>query len=229
MRNRANGIISTWVTVLIVFLSSPVLADKNEQQAIVDNARTTLQRFMADPDMKWFREHIGEARGLLIIPSMFKAGFIIGGSGGRGVLLVWNKRAGKWSQPAFYTMGAGSLGLLAGASSSEVILMVSTDKGIDALLSTKFELGTEASVAAGPTGAGAKVATADVISFARSKGAYVGASFDGAVIKPNDKWNEAYYGKAVTPSDILVRNIVSNPNTAKLRADVAKASGRKYK
>ena len=220
--SKVIGILGGLVLAMAAWSSRA--ADTTEQQALIDESRITLQRFLADPEMTWLHRHIKESRGLLIIPSLLKAGFVIGGSGGSGVLLIRDKRTGKWSQPAFYTMGAGSIGLQAGASAAEVVLMVRTDKGVDALLSTKFELGAEASVAAGPVGAGAKVATADVLSFARSKGAFLGASFEGAVIKPRDKWNRIYYGKPVSPSDILVRGLVSNPNTSKLRAEVTRAA-----
>jgi lipid-binding SYLF domain-containing protein len=199
-------------------------AEPVEQQGLVDKARITFQGFMRDENMSWLRENLDQAKGLLIAPSVLKGGFILGGSGGRGVLVVKDAKTGKWTQPGFYTLGSVTFGLQIGGEAAEVIMMVRSQKGIDKLLTTSFKLGGDTSVAVGPVGAGAKTSiTADILSFARSKGAYAGANFEGAVIKTRDEWNEAYYGKPVRPTDIFVRRSVSNPGSAELRAGVAKA------
>lgn len=211
--------------VLLAALALPVLASDKAADAkeIVQNARATLGNFLSDPDMKWIRAHVKEAKAILIIPSQGKGGFIIAGSGGAGVLLTRNAK-GQWSQPAFYRMGSVSIGLQAGGSASEVLLFVTTQKGVDTFLSSSFKLGAEASVAAGPVGEGAKAATSDVLSFCRSKGAFVGASFEGSSIKPSEDLNEAFYGKEASPVDILVHGSVKNKLADGLRKDLAKAS-----
>lgn len=107
-------------------------------------------------------------------------------------------------------MGSLSFGLQAGGKVSEVILLIMTEKGIDALLSSDIKLGADLSVAAGPIGAGAELQTTDVIAFARSKGAYGGVSLTGAVITPRDKWNERYYGKPARAIDVIVKQNVTN-------------------
>ena len=122
-------------------------------------------------------------------------------------------------------MGNVTFGLQIGAELSEVVLMVMTEKGLDSMLSTSVNLGADASVAAGPVGAGAKVATADILAFSRSKGIFAGLTVEGAAIAVRDKWNHAYYGKAVTPVDILVRRSVSNEQADALRSLVGKAAG----
>ena len=121
------------------------------------------------------------------------------------------------------------IGLQIGADASEIILMVMTEKGLTAMLSTEFKLGADVSVAAGPVGASAKAQTADVLAFGRSKGAFGGISIEGAVISPRDKWNAAYYGKPVSPVDILVRRTVSNPQADSLRALLPEPASRKVK
>jgi len=121
-------------------------------------------------------------------------------------------------------MGSVSFGLQFGGEASEIILMIMTEKGMDSMLTTSFKLGADATVAAGPVGTGAKAATADILAFARSKGAFAGISIEGAVIKPRDGWNASYYGKTVSPADITIRHMVSNPHADKLRSLVAKQS-----
>ena len=104
IRNRlVNTIIAVSIGFLIIGLTSPVTA--NDQQALVDRARITFESFMGDPNMSWLHENLPAAKGLVIVPSLLKAGFIFGGSGGSGVLIVPDAKTGKWSQPAFYTIG----------------------------------------------------------------------------------------------------------------------------
>jgi lipid-binding SYLF domain-containing protein len=181
---------------------------------------------MADPGMNWLRGHLKEAKGILIVPQMLKGGFIFGASGGSGVLLVRDEKTRTWSEPAFYNIGSVSFGLQIGASAAEVVMLVMTEKGVDALLSTRIKLGGDVSAAIGPVGRGAaaKGITADIVSFAKAKGAYIGLSVEGAVIDTADSTNSAYYGKPVAPADILVGHEVSNPKSAGLRTVVNKAA-----
>jgi SH3 domain-containing YSC84-like protein 1 len=192
-------------------------AEPVDQKGLVDKAHATFQSFMADSNMAYLKDHLREAKGLLIVPSLLKAGFWVGGSGGSGVLIVKDAKTGQWSQPAFYTLGSISFGIQFGGEAAEVIMMVRTQKAVDNLLTSSFKLGGDASIAAGPVGGGAKSnVVADIFSFSRSKGAFAGIALDGAVVSTKDKWNNAYYGKSVTPVDILVKHSVSNPNSAKL-------------
>jgi lipid-binding SYLF domain-containing protein len=201
----------------------------SEEQALIDDATRTLQNFMADPDMGWFRKYVPRARGILIVPQLLKAGFIIGGEGGSGVLLGKDPQTGTWSPPAFYTMGAGSIGLQIGAEAQEIVLLVMTDKGVNSLLETNVKLGAEASVAAGPKGAGIEAATApnlsaDIVSFSRAKGLFGGAALEGAVVATRKEWNTAYYGQPVTSTDIIVRRAVNAPGAAALQQMVVQAT-----
>jgi len=222
----ANILFAVIMGILIVGISIPATADETvDQQGLVDQARITFQSFMADSNMSYLKDHLGETKGLLIVPSMLKAGFFVGGSGGSGVLIVKDVKTDQWSQPAFYTLGSVSFGLQFGGESAEVIMMVRTQKAVDKLLASSFKLGGDTSIAVGPVGAGAKSnVVADIFSFSRSKGAFAGIALDGAVISTKDKWNNAYYGKAVTPVDILVKRSVSGPNSAELIKAVTQAT-----
>jgi SH3 domain-containing YSC84-like protein 1 len=165
---------------------------------------------------------------VLIAPEITKAGFIFGGSGGHAVLLAYDAKAGKWAGPAFYSMATGSVGFQAGISVSESVTLVMTEKAVNSLLASSFKVGGDASIAAGPVGAGAKAdVVADLIAFSRSKGIYGGVNLDGTVVKTNDEWNAAYYGKKLLPPDILLRDAAHNNQADKLLADVAAATRRK--
>jgi lipid-binding SYLF domain-containing protein len=213
------------ITVGMVVFVIPTKAEVAvEQQGLVDKARITFQSFMVDENMAWFRENLHEAKGLLIVPSLLKAGFFLGGSGGSGVLLVRDAETDRWSQPAFYTIGSVTLGIQIGGEAAEVIMMVTTQKAVDRLLTSSFKLGADASIAVGPIGGGTKSnVMVDIISFTRAKGAYAGISLESAVIATRDKWNKAYYGKAVTPFDILVKSSASNLGSGELREALSNA------
>lgn len=196
-------------------------AAQNEQQVLVNQAQTTLSNFMRDPEMKWLQQNIGRAKAILIAPEIVKAGFIIGGSGGRAVLVARN--GGKWVGPAFYTLATASVGFQAGIAASEMVTLVMTEKGMNSLMASSFKFGGDASVAAGPVGAGAKSdVTADLIAFSRSKGVYGGLNLDGTVVSSNDDWNKAFFGKPALPPDIIIRHTVSSKGAEKLLAEVAR-------
>jgi lipid-binding SYLF domain-containing protein len=230
-RIKASRIIEkVFVCLLIVglfaLLSAPATAaDKEEEQVLVDEALTTFNRFMADKDMGYLKDHLKDSKGVLIVPSLIKGGFIFGGSGGHGVFLARNEKTGAWSDPAFYTLGAVSFGLLGGVQKSQVILLVRTERGLESLYTSSFKLGGDVSIATGPVGIGtsARGVTADMLSFAISQGVYAGLSLDGSVVGTRDKANHAYYGKAVRPVDIIVAHEVKNPQADKLREALAKA------
>ncbi|PIE57000.1 MAG: hypothetical protein CSA34_01480 [Desulfobulbus propionicus] len=194
-----------------------VAAPFGKTQELVAKATTIYQSFMADPSMGWFRANVPYAKGILIVPQMLRGGFIVGGSGGSGVLLAQDFTTGRWSYPAFYSMGSVSLGFQIGAEASEIILMIMTEKGLDALLETEFTLGGDVTVAAGPMGGTAKAQTADILAFGRSKGAFGGISIEGALIKPRHDWNYRYYGRSVLPRQILIEQDAVNPESDQLR------------
>jgi lipid-binding SYLF domain-containing protein len=224
-----NILIAIIVCTFIMGSAIPAAAaDPVEQQGLVDQARVSFESLLKDKNLLWLKENLNQAKGLIIIPSLLKAGFFVGGSGGSGVLIVKDEKTGQWSQPAFYTLGSGTFGFQIGAESAEIIMMVRTRKAVDALFASSFKLGADTSIAVGPVGTGVKSnVVADILSFSRTKGAYAGVSLEGAVIKTKDKWNEAYYGKAVSPIDIIVKRSVSNPGSKALRTSVAKASAGK--
>ena len=228
---KVSGIENFVITVFlalalfVVTVTPTMAADAEEAQGIVDKARVTFNNFMRDKNYTWLHSHLKDAKGLLIFPQVLKAGFILGGSGGTGVLVVKDEKTGDWSEPAFYTIGAVSFGLQIGGEAAEVIMMAMSQKAIDSLFSSSFKLGGDTSIAVGPKGVGAKGnITADFISFAKSKGIYAGINLEGSVVDVRDSLNKAYYSKDVRPVDIIVKKEVSNKGSDQLRKEIEKAT-----
>ena len=228
MKNRDRNIFGMAGLVLVLaffaILIQPALAaDPVEQQGTVDKALVTFRNFMADKEMDWFHNNLKDAKALLIVPNLLKAGFIWGGSGGSGILVARDGKTGDWSQPVFYTIGSVTFGLQIGGEAAEFIMMIRTQKALDSLYTTDFKLGGDASVAAGPMGVGSKAAvTADVVSFAKSKGLFAGLNLEGSIVKVGDDSNKAYYQKAASPVDIIVKKTVANPGSSRLRNELKK-------
>ena len=177
-------------------------------------ASTILREIMGAPDKAIPKDVLDKAECVAVFPQVIKAGFIVGGRGGRGVASC--RTPSGWSAPAFFNLGGGSIGLQIGAQSTDFIFLFMTDKGMDSLLSSKFTLGGDASVAAGPVGrqAGAETdawLTAQVLSYSRSKGIFAGLELKGTVISQDTEHMEGVYYKGVTAHDILKENKVKAP------------------
>jgi len=208
-----------------VALFAPAAMAQSEQQKLVNDAQKSLSEFLRDSQMTWLQQNFHRAKAVIIAPELVKAGFIFGGSGGRAVVVARDPKSGKWLGPVFYTMATASVGFQAGISVSENVTLVMTDKGFNSLLATSVKLGGDASIAAGPVGAGAKSdIVADLITFSRAKGVYGGVNLDGTVVTSSDDWNQAYYGKKVLAPDVLVRGDVSNKGAAGLLAETTAAA-----
>lgn len=217
------GVVGFFLMVMLFSLgtSQAQESDYSKPQELVDQGVNVIKRFAEDDNMSVFRGLVKNAKAVFVVPQMLRGGFLFGGSGGSGALISRDLKTGEWSYPVFYTMGSVSFGLQIGADSSQIILVVMTDRGMDSMLSSSFKLGADASAAAGPVGAGAKAATADILAYTLSKGAYGGVTIEGAVIKPRDEWNSSYYGEKVSPADVIVRQKVTNANAEILRQTIA--------
>ncbi len=203
--------------VMVLPMAIPASAANDMQHAtqLVEKARFTLENFMNDSKMGAFKDLSRTAKGVVIFPQMLKGAFVWGAQGGSGVFLARDERTGEWTGPAFYTLGGASFGFQIGGEASELVLLVMTDRGVNSLMRNSVKLGGDVNVAVGPMGMGASAATenlsADILSFSRSKGLYGGISLEGAVLATRGAWNRAYYGREVTPTDIIVRGDVRNP------------------
>jgi lipid-binding SYLF domain-containing protein len=218
--------------LLVLVGGSHALADDaTDAKQLVEKARMSLEGFQTAPEMDGFRDLMKKAKGIFIAPQVLKGAFIVGASGGSGVFLARDEKTKKWYGPAFYTLGEASFGLQIGGEASEIVLLAMTDRGVTAFLSNNFKLGADGSVAVGPVGIGAAAATAnlsaDILSFSRAKGLFGGVSVDGAVVGVRGSLNEAYYGKQVSATDILVKHAVGNKASAGLIKMLSKTSAAK--
>ena len=228
-RRLIEGALTAAILTTIV---RPASAQMEVQQAdqLVERSRLTLESFLADPNLDAFRTLLKRSKGLFLAPQVFRGAFFIGAAGGSGAFLAQEPKENRWAGPAFYTLGELSFGFQAGGDASEVAILAMTERGVTAMLSNSIKLGGDASVAAGPLGAGVSAGTAnlsvDMLSFSRTKGLYGGISLQGAAVSVRGALNRAYYNRDVNPTDILVRQDVSNPRSASLVQLVATAASR---
>lgn len=167
-------------------------------------AARVFTEIMAAPDKAIPHDLLDKAEAVAVFPNVIKAGFIVGGRGGRGV--ISRRVRNGWSAPAFFNLGGASIGLQIGASATDFVLLFMNDDALKGLLADKFEIGGEGSVAAGPVGRAASASTdaqlkAGILSYSRSRGLFAGLELKGVVINPDSDDNTALYG--LTAKDIL--------------------------
>ncbi len=212
-----------------VLALSPLAARaQTEQQTLVDRATLAVQEMLGEGGSGDGRSLIRRARGALICPRVFKAGFFLGGQGG-GCVMVGRLQTG-WTAPAFYGMGSGSFGLQIGIQDSEILFIVLTEKGLHALLDSQFKIGADAGVAFATLGAGVQGSTtaafnADIVAFSRARGLFIGVALDGSLIGVRSDWNEAYYGHPIGAQQIVLQGEGSNPGAQPLREVMGRFSG----
>jgi lipid-binding SYLF domain-containing protein len=208
------------ILVLVLTLASCRSSGElgSEPEQLVDHARISLQSMLSDSQYPALVNLSTRAKAIIIVPNLIRAAFFFGGRGGNAVMLVRGED-GKWSPPAFYTLGGISWGLQFGGQTSELILTVMTDKGLNAIMNREVTLGADAGIAIGELGAGANASTgmdtkADMYAFARSEGLFVGVSLEGSVIAPRETWNQQLYGQDATPQSILVDRTTTSQSKA---------------
>ena len=206
---------------------TPNASPKQQKDASkkADSASKVFEQVMGAPDRSIPRELLDRAEAVAVFPGMLKAGFVVGGRGGSGV--ISRRVTGGWSAPAFFKMGGASLGLQIGAAKTDLILLFMNEDALRGLLEDKLEVGGEASAAAGPVGRTASATTnltldAGILSYSRSKGLFAGLEIKGAVINPDNNLNEALYGlkardvltgaNKVNMADVLP-GVITFPNT----------------
>lgn len=195
-------------------------------EELIVKAQWTVEEMAKNQEFgQYVRKYMKNAKGVLIVPNMVKGAFIFGGEGGSGVLLVKGAN-GAWSYPAFYTLGGISWGLQIGGSSSQIMLLLMTDKGVNSFVEDKkLKLGADLGVALGPVGGGAEAAatlgSADVLAWSLSKGAYLGISLEGSIVEPREGLNKEYYGAEVVTRPIVLEGKYRNTHADPLRNALA--------
>ena len=195
----------------------------------VDAATEVLEQFTRIPEQGIPPTLLKNAYAIAVVPNLIKAGFVLGGSYGSGILVV-RQPDGRWSNPTFIRMGAGSLGFQIGAQSSDIILVFKNRRGVDHIAKGKFKLGGDASVAAGPVGRSTSASTdgrlkAEIYSYARNRGLFVGFSVEGAVLSMDDRANNAFYqdGQGTDAAQILSDTHIPTPAHARRFIEVLSA------
>lgn len=220
MMKKKIAIIVLCVGLGLVF-SSQAWADnlKEDAEVIVEKARLVIEDVRTAPDSGAAYDLIRQSAGVVIIPDMFKGGFVVGGSYGKGVVVA--RKDGKWSGPSFVYIGAGSIGFQIGAQLTDLILVVIGQNTMDSFLRSSFKLGADAAIAVGPVGAQATAATdillkGGIYSYSRAKGLFAGISLEGAGMGTEYDLNRAYYQTTSNPKDILYGQVETPESGKKL-------------
>lgn len=198
-------------------IALPALANAGEQEiGRANNALRVLSEIMLAPDKRLPANLIQEAQAIAVVPDVIKAGLIIAGRHGAGLISV-KGADGVWSNPSYISMSGGSIGFQLGVESTDVILVFRTQRGVDSIVHGKFTLGADASVAAGPVGRDAHAATdaqlkAEIYSYSRSRGLFAGVALDGSVLAIDNNANQAVYGDGATPRRIFSGSVGNVPN-----------------
>jgi lipid-binding SYLF domain-containing protein len=216
------------IALVTLALSTFVFAASGEQDttARLQAAGTVMNEIMAAPDKGIPEEVLNGAKCIAVVPDMAKGGFIVGGEHGRGVVTCRTSHG--WSAPAFISIGGGNVGFQAGAQSVDLIMLFMNDKGVQGLLSSKFELTGEASATAGPVGRHASAGTdwkmnTEALSYSRTKGLFVGVAVDGARIQQDNDSTIAMYGKDVSFRETLSGKVHIPANAGSFLAAVKAA------
>jgi lipid-binding SYLF domain-containing protein len=215
---RRSALFLALPLALAAALAVPAAHAGPTEDARAGNALRVLTEIQAIPESSIPEKLLDEAKAIVIIPDTIKAGLVIGGRRGRGVLSVRNAD-GSWSNPSFVTLTGGSIGLQVGVQSADVVLVFRSERGLDSIVNGKFTLGADAGVAAGPMGRNAAAATdgqmkAEIWSWSRARGLFAGVSLDGAVLSIDDEANAAVYGRDTTPRMIFEDRAPDLPSQA---------------
>lgn len=199
----------------------PVARADTDAEALVEKARISFENLYKDKEYPQLKHYLQQGKAVLIMPSQLKGAFILGAEGGSGVLVAKDIN-GAWGYPAFYTVGSGSIGLQAGFQNSEAVLVIMTERALNAIINNQVKLGADVSVAVGPVGRGLEGATTtnvggDIVAFSHTSGLFAGGSLEGAAIVKRNDWNVSFYGPGATPRGIIYERKFSNPKADPLR------------
>tara|TARA_R110000868_G_scaffold138009_6_gene351755 strand:+ start:1924 stop:2640 length:717 start_codon:yes stop_codon:yes gene_type:complete len=198
-RNIATGLMGAAALMILAAAPDARGDDVTDARHIIDEALITIERVSEEmKPSEDMADLLRRSKGVLVIPNYYKAGFIIGGAYGDGVLLARLPEGG-FGDPAFYRMTAGSIGLQIGMQSAATVFIILTEKGLSAVLNDEFKLGANVGMTIGSIGVGAEAATTtnigkDIVAYSTNAGLFAGGSFEGAVIRPRKDWNAAVYG-----------------------------------
>ena len=207
-------------SIAMLSLASHAVA-QTRQQALVDRATLAVGDMLDVPSGRDRLQAMRQARAVMVCPQVFRAGFVLAGAGGNCVLVA-RDGAGSWSAPAFYVMGSGSVGFQIGIQDSEIIMVILTNRGLNAIMDSQFKLGADASVAIANMGSGVEGDTtaalrADIVAYSQTRGLFAGVALNGSILTSDTAWNRAYYGADLAARQIVMQMQVNNAGANPLR------------
>lgn len=205
---------------MALLLSAPAFAQKDENKRI-SNSGTVMTEILNIPD-DIPRDILDKAECVIILPSVMKIAFGVGGSYGRGVMTCRSGKdfSGRWSAPSMMAVEGGSFGLQLGGEATDFVLLVMNRRGADSILTSQVKLGGDVAAAAGPKGRDAAASTdvtmrAEILSYSRSRGLFAGISLEGSTLRPDNDGNERLYGKSITAKEVVINSKIRPPASAK--------------
>ena len=198
----------------LAFVAAPRAQSNDDESKRVAEATTVFSEIMSARDSAIPESILSKAEGIAIFPSTIKAGFLVGGMRGRGVLSV--REGGSWSGPAFLTLTGGSLGLQIGGQATDLVLVIMNRRGLENLVRNQFKVGADASVAAGPVGREAQASTdiqmrAQILSYSRARGVFAGITVNGSTIRQDKDANARFYRKPLETKHIVFERLGGAP------------------
>src|ERR1700751_3978541 len=219
MRNLGKYLAVSLFLIVPACYAAPA-ADKEKDVDRMENAGTVMDEILNVPD-DIPQDLLNKARCVVVLPSVLKAAFVVGGSYGRGVMVCRTGRdhRGPWGAPAMYALEGGSVGFQIGGQATDFVILVMNDRGASSLLHSKVKLGGGASIAAGPKGSDASAETdvtlrSEMLSYSRARGVFAGVSLEGSTLRPDNDANKKLYGRDTTPSEIITESRVQAPEAA---------------
>jgi len=217
---RAAAIAAAFLVGCLALSPARGSADSAQDVDRIERAAQVLDRFVNDPANHGLREALKRARGVLVVPMYVRAGIVIGGTGGDGVMML-RRAEGGWNGPAFYDTAAGTLGPQVGISKSELVMLFMSQRSVERALQGSMQFGADASIAAGPIGAGERGPFADIYTYVKPVGAYAGVSVSTGAVEPDRSENEEFYGRGATARSILVDGRFNSDRGDRLRQVLA--------
>ena len=222
---------TVFLTGIVALTPASLMSDTRAEQDRLQNAGKVMQEVLHIPD-DIPQDLLNKARCVVVMPSVLKAAFVVGGSYGRGAMICRTGKdfSGPWGAPAMYALEGGNIGLQIGGEATDFVLLVINDRGVDSLLHTKVKLGADVSVAAGPKGRTASADTdaymrSEILAYSRARGVFAGISLEGSTLRPDNDGNRDLYGRKVTTSAIIRESSVEAPESGRnLTATLQKAS-----
>ena len=213
-------------------LSATLLSAASDAPVRLKSAAGALKEVMDIPDKSIPQDLLNKAQCIVIVPDLKKGAFIVGAKYGKGFVSCRKKGGVGWSAPGAVRVEGGSIGLQIGGSEMDVFMLVMNERGMDRLLSSKFTLGGDATVAAGPVGRSTQAETdarftAEILTWSRSRGLFAGISLSGATLREDEDWNIDLYGKKITNREIVTGDVATPKGAETLLSELDRYSSRK--